>query len=267
MANIVEIVKVASSLIPVYDGNSIKLPSVIAALRALDTILNDANRATAINVVLSKLEGKARSAVGNAPATINDIIQNLENRCQPTDGPDVVLAKLQAVRQTGTLTSFTDEVERLATQLETMYITENVPIDTAKKLATKAAVKSLTNSIKNTESKLILKAGQFQTVSAAIAKAAENENEIPTHNIYQMRPHTHTRGRGRGSYDRRGNYSSRGNSHHRGNNRYHSQRQPNETRYRGNSNFGRGFHSFSRHDNRNIYAMNSDQTQNTQVLL
>lgn len=79
-----------------------------------------------------------------------------------------------------------------------------------------------------------------------------------------MRSHANMRGRRHGSYDRRGNHSNRGNNHHRGNNRYHNytNRQPNETRYRGNSNFGRGFHSFPRHDNRNIYSMNADQAQN-----
>lgn len=266
MANIVEIIKVASNLIPTYDGNAGKLSSITAALRALDTVINDATRASAINVVLSKLEGKARSAVGDAPETINAIIRGLEDRCKSTDGPDVILAKLQVLRQTGTLTNFTDEVEKLANQLETLYIADNVPIDTAKRLATKAAVKSLTNGIKNTETKLILKAGQFQTISAAITKAAENDsNEVPNnHNIFHMRSHANMRGRRHGSYDRRGNHSNRGNNHHRGNNRYHNytNRQPNETRYRGNSNFGRGFHSFPRHDNRNIYSMNADQAQN-----
>lgn len=65
--------------------------------------------------------------MGDAPATINAIIRSIEDRCQSTDGPDVILATLQTIHQAGTLTNFTDEVERLTTQLETLYIAENIP--------------------------------------------------------------------------------------------------------------------------------------------
>lgn len=70
MANNIEIIKVISSLVPSYDGSTEKLNSVVAALTAINTLINDDNRALAIQVVLSKLEGKARSAVGENPADI-----------------------------------------------------------------------------------------------------------------------------------------------------------------------------------------------------
>lgn len=237
MANLLETIKVASSLIPTYDGNPTKLDATISALRALNTILTDATRPTAINVVLSKLEGKARSAVGDAPDTIDIIIQRLADRCKTTISSDVIVAKLNATRQSGTLSAFTDEVEKLTTQLETTYLAENIPIGTAGKMAVKAGIKALYNGIKNSQTQLILKAGTFETLNAAIGKAAENEPT--THNSDSANVFTtYNSNRGyrnsRGSYHPRGSQSSRGNFTYRGNNRYNNQNNNNQN---GNNHF------------------------------
>lgn len=115
MATILDVIKTASTLVPIYDGNPDKLESVISALNALDTIVTDATRPAAINVVLSKLEGKARSAAGATPQTLNAIVQNLRDKCKNTQTSDLILAKLSTTRQNGTLSNFTDEVEKLTT--------------------------------------------------------------------------------------------------------------------------------------------------------
>ena len=94
--------------------------------------------------------------MSDAPATINAIIRSLEDRCQNNDGPDVILATLQRIHQAGTLTNFTDEVERLTTQLETLYVAENIP--KGRQPTPLSSHSQLVSKIQ--KKKLILKAGQ-----------------------------------------------------------------------------------------------------------
>lgn len=96
-----EIIKITTSLIPQYDGNGEKLGNIIAALTALKTIVEPESEATAVQIVLSKLERKARSAVGETPADIDAIINNLKQKCAQSISPDVIVAKLNVTRQTG----------------------------------------------------------------------------------------------------------------------------------------------------------------------
>lgn len=71
MANATEVIKIVSSLNPQYDGNGDKLSNIIAALNALKTIVTAATEPVALQIVLSKLEKKAKSAVEEAPANID----------------------------------------------------------------------------------------------------------------------------------------------------------------------------------------------------
>lgn len=234
----IELIKVISSLVPSYDGTSAKLNSVVSALTALNTLITPQNRALAIQVILSKLEGKARSAVGNNPADLQVIIDKLKEKCDQRQQPDVIIAKMNTAKQVGELSKFTDELERLTLELERAYISEEIPVDTATKMATKAAVKALSNGIKNTETKLILKAGQFTTLSEAIGKAAENEsNEKQADSkIFKINQLQNTRGQNnpRGSYSHRGTYSTRGHYGYRGNTRYNNQNNRSNPRFQNN---------------------------------
>lgn len=237
MASITEIIKIVSTLVPQYDGSVDKLPAVISALTALNTLVTNDNRAVAIQVVLSRLEGKARVAVGENPATVNVIIDKLKEKCDKRPNPETIVAKLNAVKQTGDISQFAQKIETLTLELENCYLAENVPVDTATKLATRAGVKALTTGVRHTETQIILKAGQFNTLASAIEKAIENDSTGSTPQIlYAKRGGFQTRGRGnnyqprgRGNYRRghghRGNYQNNYNReqnhsfHHRGNGR------------------------------------------------
>lgn len=176
-------------------------------------------------------------------------LNGLKQKCFKPDQPDVIIAKLNATKQTNELETFTNQIERLALELEKAYIAEGIPIDAATKISTKAAVKSLMAGIKNNETKLILKAGQFETLSAAVGKAAENESTEKTHNVFQIQTRFSGRGRGNGRVNGRGNWQ--------GNRGYHNQSRRNYPNYqnstysnyqnnsypqqRGNNNKGRGY--------------------------
>lgn len=75
MTSILEIVKTVPLLIPQYSGDGEKLNSVIAALKACKVLINNENKAVAIQVILSRFEGKARSAVGDNPQEVDEIIK------------------------------------------------------------------------------------------------------------------------------------------------------------------------------------------------
>lgn len=108
----IEMIKVITSLVPSYDGTAEKLNSVVSALTALETLIDDQNRALAIQVILSKFEEKARSAVGENPPNIATIIDRLKQRCSDQKSPDVILAKLNTIKQTNSLNNYTDEIEK-----------------------------------------------------------------------------------------------------------------------------------------------------------
>lgn len=237
MATILETIKTVSSLVPSYDGSGDNLSSFISALKAVKTILTNDNTAAAVQVVLSKLSGKARAAVGENPQNFDTIIRELESKCVTKTSPDVFIAKLQELKQVGDVNKFTDEVEKLTFQLERAYITEKIPVDTANKMAVKQGVKALYSGIRNSETKILLKAAEFTTLTAAIEKAIENEKSIPSTQLMFVRRGQAQRGLYRGNriFPCRGNY--RGNSHFR--------RNPRENFQNRNQNLGNGpnFHS------------------------
>lgn len=198
-----------------------------------------------MQVILPRLEEKARSAVGENPANIDEIIEKLKNKCNVTTNPETVVAKLNATKQNGEIAKFTEQIENLTLELERAYISENAPVKAASKMAVKAGVKALAAGVKNCETKILLKAGQFYTLSSAVEKATENEL-APNTNYSVMPYHTHnyrgnfhnnprfpnnTRGNGQNRrddrntprvYNNQNNYNrgySRGQYNHRGNQR------------------------------------------------
>lgn len=228
MTTAAEVIKITSSLIPQYDGNGDKLTNIIAALTALQVIVTATTEPTAVQIILSKLEKKAKSAVGKNPANIEAIKNALTQKCKQHISSDVVLAKLNATRQTGALNKFTGEIEELTTQLETAYIHDDIPIDTATKMANKAGIKALAKGLKSQNSQTIIKAGTFASLHEAIGRAAENDTD-PTPTVGML---YYSNNRGRGNY--RGN-SSRGYQQGRGGRYFHSNRQGNNEQWRQNN--------------------------------
>lgn len=262
MTSILEIIKTASMLVPEYDGNSENLNRVVSAITALKTLTDANNKAAAIQVVLSKLSGKTRSAVGDNPPELDTIIDGLKTRCAVTCQPEVILAKLANERQTSELLKFTEQVEKLTVQLESAYIAENVPIATASRLAVRAGTNALANGLRNKESQLIIKAGKFDTLAEAIGKANENEKNTTSNSVLfcNSNSHSHVRGgqRGRNARDLtpRGGYANPG-RHNTNQGNYYPSRGRGGYGYRngfgnrGGNNFrGRNFHQ----QNRVFYA-------------
>lgn len=243
MADIAGIIRIASTLVPQYDGTVDKLPAVLSALAALKTLITDANRVTAIQVVLSRFEGKARVAVGENPATIDAIVQSLKDKCDKRPQPETIIAKLNATKQTGDINQFTQKIETLTLELEKCYLAENVPVEIATKLATRAGVKALATGTRSDETKTILKAGQFDTIASAMEKAIENEPIVNNQVLHVRSNNSGQRGNNNGY--RANGQNQRGRQ--RGNDRNYQGRQQQQSNFRynhpgGNSRgYGRGY--------------------------
>lgn len=148
--------------------------------------------------------------------TIPQTSTKLLTSLSATTTPNSILAKLNALKQRDSFEKFTQGIEKLTLELERAYLNEKVPLDTATNLAASAGIKALTSGVKNDETKLLLKAGQFSILSKAVEKASENEAEkqADAANVYSFQRNNLYRGRPSSNHYRnnRGNLqNNRGN--------------------------------------------------------
>lgn len=92
------------------------------------------------------------------------------------------MAKLNSIKQTAELSKYTEQIDSLTLDLERAYIGEQIPYETATKMSVMAGIKALAAGVKCSEKKTLLKAGQFNTLTAAVEKALENEPSSSTNN-------------------------------------------------------------------------------------
>lgn len=143
MASLIEVIKTASTIVPQFDGTVDKLKAFIDALNLVKTLETEQNKSTLINVILTKLEGKARNAFPENPTTIESIINTLKTHIK-TAPPEQILAKMSTLKQNSNLEIFCQELEKLVSKLEEAYISKEIPVQVAKTMATKEGIKALT---------------------------------------------------------------------------------------------------------------------------
>lgn len=257
MTTPVEIIKTLPLLIPQYSGEGDKLNSIIAALNASKVLITNDNRAVALQVILSRFEGKARSAVGDNPATVDVIIEKLKEKCKVTVAPETVVAKLNATKQNGEISKFTEQIEKLTLELERAYISEDVPVETASRMAVKAGVKALASGVKNNETRLLLKAGQFSTLSSAVEKLTENEptnvntGSVLSYSSQYQRNNSNNYPRYQNNYNRNrgnGNFQDRRNDGYNQRSYQNSNRGYNRGHYNNRGNSRGNYHNYGRNN-------------------
>lgn len=121
----------------------------------------------AVKFIKTRLSGKARSGFPDNIAMIDALIDHIKTKCKDTTTPDTIVAKLNSTKQRGQITHFCEEIEDLCNKLENCNIRQDVPENVAKKMTTKAGVTALINGINASETKLILKAGNFASIKEA----------------------------------------------------------------------------------------------------
>ena len=173
-------IKTATALVQPYDGASVGLEAFVDSVNLLAELIPPAHIATAIKFIKTRLSGKARFALPAEPLTIGEIIDAVSRTCKSKETPEIVLAKLKTTSNKGDQQKFCDEVETLSQKLATVYVSDQIPLAVASKMATKAGVDALINGVQNSALKIILRAGSFSTVNDAIQKIIENSDTTNT---------------------------------------------------------------------------------------
>lgn len=177
-------IKLGTALVNTYDGSPEKLDSFLDAVTLFaDTTeaeyasataaQKEAAQVTLVRFVKTRLTGVARQVIGELN-NLQEILDIIKLRCATKATSDSILAKLRAAKQTSSTENFCENLEKLTNDLKYAYITEKIPQDTAEKMSTKRGVEALINGLKNSDTKLILKAGNFEKFQDAIQKLQEN---------------------------------------------------------------------------------------------
>lgn len=165
--------KSATSLVEPYTGTPGDLAAFTDSISLLNTLTDEADKATMLLFIKTRLRGKAR----DAETTLRSIIARLEATCTDSITSETETAKLQAIRQRGNnVAAYAAEIQNTTDKLCNLHIKEGVPPDTASKLANNAGVAALINGIRNPQTRLIMRAGQFTSVSEATTKLLKEEN-------------------------------------------------------------------------------------------
>lgn len=163
-----EFLNTASKLITDFDGKAENLQSFIDALSLIDSI-KGTHEATAVSLIKTRLRGSARNLI-STENTIISIINKLKNAVKG-ESVEVLTAKIQNIKQNNkTANTYCAEIEALTKSLETAYISDGLPSELAGKYSTQTAVKAMTKNCTNSNVKLIMEAGQFNSMNDAISK-------------------------------------------------------------------------------------------------
>ena len=232
-------IKLGTALINTYDGCPEKLNTFLDAVSLFkDTVDTDFAAASAeqraaasetlFKFIKTRLTGTARQAI-NGANSVNDVLQKIKEQCSSKVSSDSLRAKLKAVKQSGTITEFCEEIEKLTLQLANLYTEETIPATKANQMATKVGVETLICGIRNAETKTILKAGNFNKISEATQKLLEyNTEDKAQASVFYTRNNQPQRGRGQGRFNGgRGYYqSARPTNRWQGNQQGFANRQP-----------------------------------------
>jgi len=241
---LIEFIRLATSLIPEFDGKPENLQSFLDALGLLDS-LKSTHETTAISLIKTKLKGHVRNLISNEQ-TIAAIITQLSSAVKG-ESVEVISAKLLNLQQRNkTANQYTQEVEKLTKALEGAYISEGLSQSLANKYSTTTAVKAMTQNCSIDKVKLIMQAGTFTNMNDAISKFVNSCTEITGQSntvlYYRRGANNYNRGargynRGRNNYHNNYNRGSNNNNNNNYNNRG-GRRGQNQGRGRGNYNHG-----------------------------
>lgn len=169
--------KLAASILIPFDGDSEKLSAFIDGVKFLQTVIKNEQHPTLKLFLMTRISGRARDALpnDNANRSIDEMVELIKNSCESKATTEQVIAKLKGIKRGLPKQQYCEEVEALCNKLANIYVKENVPHATAKKLATKAGLDTLINIVPNENAKLVLQAGTYTTIEQAIQKL----NELP----------------------------------------------------------------------------------------
>lgn len=241
---VVEFLSTASKLITDFDGKSENLRSFLDSLTLVDSI-KETHESIAISLIKTKLKGTARNLISNE-TTIRDIIAKLQNSVKG-ESVEVLTAKIMNIKQNNkTANAYCSEIENLTKSLENAYISDGLSCELSAKYSTQIAVKALTKNCTIDKVKLIMEAGQFNSMNDAISKfvnscteATGQQNAILHYRQRQNNRNNNFRRnftsfRGRNNYTRNNSNNNYRYSNNNNNNNNNYRQRANNSRRNGN---------------------------------
>lgn len=166
--SLTEFLSLASKLLPEFDGKLENLNSFLDALSLVDSI-KEGHETVAINLEKTKLKGKARNLVTNE-STLSSIIEKLKSTVKG-ESTELIAAKIMNIKQYNkSANTYTEEIEMLTKSLENAYLSDGLPTQTASKYAIQTAVKAMTKNCSHDRVKLVMEAGNFESLNEAVSK-------------------------------------------------------------------------------------------------
>lgn len=167
-------VRTATAVVQIYDGASDGLQAFVDACSLMKELTAEAHNEMLLKFLKTRITGKARLGLPNNINTYDRFITHIKEKCQDVTSPEQIMAKLKSIKQKENLDSFCEQIETISEKLKNTYLQQQIPEEVVKKMVKKAAVDALINGVSNSETKLILKAGSFDSVKDAIQKVQEN---------------------------------------------------------------------------------------------
>lgn len=252
-----EYLKLASSILPEFDGKAENLTSFIDGLSLIDS-MKGSYETVAISLIKTKLKGHARKIITNE-VTITEIIDKLKIKVKG-ESVEVISAKLLNLQQKQkTAIQYVQEVEKLTKALEGAYIDDGLTSEIAAKYSTAHAVKAMVKNCSIDRVKYIMEAGTFSTMDEATSKFVNSCTEATGHanSVLYFSGQQNKNYGNRGGYRGRVNYNNNGNRRYNNNNRGGGQYRGN---YRGRGNSSRG-HGNNNPSNVRVTQSNSENSQ------
>lgn len=167
-------IKTATSLVQIYNGSPENLDIFIDSVNLLKEITPTDQMVMLVKFIKTRITGKARIGLPPEIGKVDEIIENIKSRCEEKTNPEKVINQLKTI-QTSQTTKICEEVEILTCKLKGLYLEQKIPEKVANDMAVKVGVDTLVDKINNSETKILLKVGQYSTISAATQKVLENE--------------------------------------------------------------------------------------------
>ncbi|XP_049300489.1 uncharacterized protein LOC125774273 [Anopheles funestus] len=178
-------IKLATGLVPIYDGSA-ELFSTFEDASKLLFELNEQHEEMLVKFLRTRLTGKARIGLPTSITTFKELLDDIKLRCEEKTNPDKVIAKLRAIKS-GDTQKICNEVELLTAKLKVIYLEQGIPEKVANDMIVKKGIDTLKEKITNAETKTLLKAGTFTTITDVTQKVMENEGDETNKHVFNVR--------------------------------------------------------------------------------
>lgn len=250
MATKKDFIKDNGKLIPEFNGDIDDLQRFIDALTLVKEDVGN-HEVTAVQLIKTKLSGKARTCIDDRDNTIDRVIDKLKLSVKG-ETSEVLMGRLMNLKQNSkSASAYTEDIVKLVDSLKTAYIEEGLTYDIADKFATKEAIRAMQKNGNSDDVKFVMKAGNFVDMNEAISKFIAVSNDQSAKPVMYMNMNRNFRGRGKPDFKfRQNNYNNRFNSNARNDSRSFYNNS-----YNGNRSF-RGRNNFHRNDNQRFFRNN-----------